>query len=120
MTTTISVEEGAPELIVEIAASSASIDSHDKFNAYRRNGVQEYLIWRVYDQAFDWFRLQDARYRQLSPNPDGIICSEIFPGLWLNPEALLQGNTAQVLEILQQGIASVAHQNFVKRLTIDQ
>ena len=31
--------EGAPEFIVEIAASSASIDLHDKFKVYRRAGV---------------------------------------------------------------------------------
>ncbi|GCL41971.1 hypothetical protein NIES80_16720 [Dolichospermum planctonicum] len=48
--------EGAPELIVEIAASSASYDVHEKLKVYRRNQVQEYLIWRVYDHQFDWFR----------------------------------------------------------------
>ncbi|MEB3343019.1 Uma2 family endonuclease [Okeania sp.] len=41
--------EGAPELIVEISASSASIDLHDKLKAYRSNQVQEYLVWRFYD-----------------------------------------------------------------------
>ncbi|MDZ8105342.1 MAG: Uma2 family endonuclease [Nostoc sp. DedQUE12a] len=34
--------EGAPELIVEIAASSVAIDLHTKKQAYRRNGVKEY------------------------------------------------------------------------------
>jgi Uma2 family endonuclease len=33
--------EGAPELIAEIAAGSASYDLHDKLNAYRRNKVRE-------------------------------------------------------------------------------
>ena len=42
--------EGAPELIVEIAASSASYDLHDKLRAYRRNGVKEYLVWLVQEQ----------------------------------------------------------------------
>ena len=51
--------EGAPELIVEIAASSASYDLHDKMRAYRRNGVPEYLVWRVYENQFDWFVLAD-------------------------------------------------------------
>ena len=40
--------EGAPELIVEVAASSASYDLNDKLNAYRRNGVQEYIVWQIY------------------------------------------------------------------------
>ncbi|MGB3239101.1 MAG: Uma2 family endonuclease, partial [Geitlerinemataceae cyanobacterium] len=35
--------EGAPELIVEVAASSAAYDLHDKKRVYRRNGVREYL-----------------------------------------------------------------------------
>ena len=35
---------GAPELVCEIAATTASIDLHAKFQAYRRNGVGEY-IW---------------------------------------------------------------------------
>ena len=38
---------GPPELIVEVAASSASIDLRDKRRAYCRNGVREYVVWRV-------------------------------------------------------------------------
>ena len=98
--------EGAPELIVEIAASTVSIDLHKKLNVYRRNGVQEYLVWRVDDGEFDWFRLTEGEYTQLEPNPEGILCSEIFTGLWLDKAALLSGNLAKVLEILQQGLQS--------------
>ena len=108
--------EGAPELIVEIAASTASIDLHDKLKAYRRNQVQEYLVWRVYDGEFDWFRLKEGKYIKLQPNEKGIICSEYFPGLWLAKQALLTGDLAQVLAILQQGLKSSEHQNFVKKL----
>ena len=109
--------EGAPELIVEIAASTASIDLHDKLNVYRRNQVQEYLVWRVYDQQFDWFKLQEGTYIKLEPNENGIICSETFPGLWLKQSALLAGNLAKVLEIVQQGIATAEHQMFIKSLS---
>ncbi len=65
--------EGAPELIVEISASTVSLDLHKKLNVYRRNQVQEYLVWRVNDQQFDWFRLNDGEYTQLEPNPEGVI-----------------------------------------------
>jgi Uma2 family endonuclease len=99
--------EGAPELIVEIAASTVSFDLHDKMEVYRRNEVQEYLVWRVYDGEFDWFRLKEGRYIKLEPNPDGIIKSEIYSGLWLDVNALLTGNLAKVLEVLQLGIANV-------------
>jgi len=109
--------EGAPELIVEIAASTASIDLHEKLKVYRRNGVQEYLIWRVYDRQFDWFRLNAGEYIKLEPNTDGVIFSGVFPGLWLDRVALLTGNLAKVLEVLQQGLASQEHQDWVQQLT---
>ncbi|SKB14070.1 conserved hypothetical protein [Planktothrix sp. PCC 11201] len=110
--------EGAPELIVEIAASTASYDLHQKLNVYRRNGVQEYLVWRVYDRQFDWFRLNEGEYIQLEPNTDDIICSQVFPGLWLDKAALLAGNLAKVLAVLQQGLLTVEHQDFVKKISI--
>lgn len=109
--------EGAPELIVEIAASSASLDLHDKLRVYRRNQVQEYLVWRVYNRQFDWFRLREGEYIQLEPNPVGDVCSEVFPGLWLDKSALLAGDLARVLAVLQQGLATAEHQAFVEQLT---
>ncbi|MBD2140969.1 Uma2 family endonuclease [Anabaena sp. FACHB-1250] len=109
--------EGAPELIVEIAASSASYDVHEKLKVYRRNQVQEYLIWRVYDYQFDWFRLQQGEYIQLQTNADNIICSQVFPGLWLDKTALLGGDLGTVLAVLQQGLASPEHENFISRLS---
>jgi Uma2 family endonuclease len=109
--------EGAPELIVEIAASTASLDLHDKLKAYRRNQVQEYLVWRIYDQALDWFRLREGQYFRLQGNETGILKSEIYPGLWLDVNALLRGNLSQVLGVLRQGIATVEHQDFVKQLS---
>ena len=109
--------EGAPELIVEIAASTASYDLHEKLKVYRRNQVQEYLVWRVYDNAFDWFKLDEGKYIQLEGDTKGIIRSQIFPGLWLDKSALLEGNFAQVLEVLQQGLSTVEHQGFVQKLS---
>ncbi len=105
--------EGAPELIVEIAASSASYELHEKLKIYRRNQVQEYLVWRVYDRQFDWFRLKEGEYILLEPNTDEIICSQVFPGLWLAKSALLAGDLAKVLSVLQQGLSTPEHRNFV-------
>ncbi|WP_088894278.1 Uma2 family endonuclease [Leptolyngbya ohadii] len=109
--------EGAPELVAEVAASSASIDLGDKKRAYRRNGVQEYLVWQVFDGKIDWFRLEDDEYVSLAIDEQGIFRSQVFPGLWLMPSALLNGEMQQVLAILQQGIDSTEHQEFVQRLT---
>ena len=109
--------EGAPELIVEIAASSASYDVHQKLNVYRRNQVQEYLVWRFYEQEFDWFRLQAGEYIKLEPDSEGIMRSQIFPGLWLDKNALLMGDLGKVLLILQRGLETAEHRDFVNKLT---
>jgi Uma2 family endonuclease len=108
--------EGAPELIVEIAASSASYDLHDKKRAYRRNGVQEYLVWLVAERTIQWFCLQDSEYVSLESNPQGVIESQQFPGLNLSVEALLAGDMARVLAVVQEGIATEKHQVFVDQL----
>ncbi|MDX2229553.1 MAG: Uma2 family endonuclease [Leptolyngbyaceae cyanobacterium bins.349] len=109
--------EGAPELIAEIAASSASYDLGDKKRAYRRNGVKEYIVWQMFENKLDWFILQDDEYMELTPDADGILRSHQFPGLWLAVEALLTGDMVQVLAVLQQGLASPAHQTFVQQLS---
>lgn len=108
--------EGTPELIAEIAASSASYDLNDKLNAYRRNGVQEYIVWQSYENRLDWFRLQEGRYVALQTDEAGIIRSEVFPGLWLAVNALREGDMARVLAVLQQGLQTAEHQAFVERL----
>ena len=108
--------EGAPELIIEIAASSATYDLHDKLRAYRRNGVQEYLVWRVYEKQLDWFVLIDDEYKPLTPDTSGLLHSQVFPGLRLAVEALLAGDVARVLAELHTGVGTPEHATFVERL----
>lgn len=108
--------EGSPELIAEIAASSASYDLNDKLNAYRRNGVKEYIVWQMYENRLDWFILKEGRYISLEADESGIIRSEVFPGLWLSINALLAGNLAEVLSVLQEGLQRNEHQKFIERL----
>jgi hypothetical protein len=107
---------GGPELAAEVAASSVSIDRNAKFCAYRRNGVCEYILWRVEDRAIDWFALRGAEYERLAVGPDGIIRSEVFSGLWIDPQALIAGDTSRILAVHQQGITSPEHTDFVERL----
>jgi Uma2 family endonuclease len=107
--------EGAPELVAEVAASSASIDLNTKLRVYRRNNVKEYLVWRVRDQAIDWFVLRQSQYDPL-PLAGGLYRSEVFPGLWLDPAALTRFDLATVLQVLQRGVASAEHGTFVSRL----
>ncbi|MEQ8463191.1 Uma2 family endonuclease [Coleofasciculus sp. E1-EBD-02] len=108
--------EGAPELIVEIAASSVAIDLHTKKQAYRRNGVKEYIVWQVLDRQLSWFYLEQGEYLELSADNDGIIRSQVFPGLWLAVAELLAGNMPQVLTVLQAGWQSPEHAAFVQKL----
>jgi Uma2 family endonuclease len=90
--------EGAPELVVEIAASSASHDMNAKMHVYRRNGVREYIAWQIYEERIDWFRLNaDGVYGPVEPGSDGCIASEVFPGLRLDVPALLRGDLAAVI-----------------------
>ena len=91
---------GAPQLIVEIAASSASYDLHDKLEAYRRAGVPEYIVWRTIDRQIDWFRLRNGVYVRIEPDARGVIESEVFPGLRLAVAKLLAGDIAGVLDEL--------------------
>jgi Uma2 family endonuclease len=108
--------EGPPELVIEIAASSASYDLRDKLRVYRRNGVSEYIVWQIYDQRLDWWQLNAGEYIPLKPDDSGVVRSNILPGLDLNVPALLENNMAQVLASLQQGLVSQEHAAFVAKL----
>lgn len=110
--------EGGPELIAEISASTASVDLGPKRQVYCRNGVQEYLVWRVFDQQFDWYCLQGDEYVALESDEQGILKSQVFPGLWLDRAALIVGNMPQVMTVLQAGLASPEHQEFLAQLLV--
>jgi Uma2 family endonuclease len=108
--------EGAPELVVEVTATTAAYDLHDKLNAYRRNGVREYVVWRTQDEDIDWFILRGGQYERLQADEQGVTRSEVFPGLRLDTKAMLASDLARVLDVLQQGLASDAHRAFVDQL----
>ena len=108
--------EDAPELVGEVAASSASFDLDTKLRVYQRNGVLEYIVWRVERQQVDWFVLRDGRYDWLAPTVTGLLCSETFPGLWLDSTALTQGDFVAVMTTLQRGIQDPTHAAFVADL----
>ena len=108
--------EGAPELVVEISGSTRSIDLNAKLRAYRRNGVREYLVWRVRDGAIDWFELREGNYEPLAIQTDGTVRSNVFPGLWLDPAAVLRGELLAMIHVLDKGMASPECEAFRQRL----
>lgn len=107
---------GAPELVAEIAASTATIDLGDKFKAYRRAGVREYIVWQVCDRKIDWFYLNEDDYISLAAESDDVVRSKVFPGLWLDRQAAIAGNMPQVMTILQDGLKSGDHRDFLAKL----
>ncbi len=108
--------EGAPELIVEIAGTSADYDLHEKLEAYLRNGVAEYIVWQTQERRLDWFRLVNEEYVPMLPDAEGSIESQIFPGLRLAVNALIEGDLAAVLSELQKGLETAEHSAFIRQL----
>jgi Uma2 family endonuclease len=108
--------EGPPELIIEIVGSSAAYDLHDKLNVYRRSGVIEYVVWQVYEKHLDWFRLHEGQYISLEMDAEGLIRSQVFPGLHLAVTPLLEGDLAAVLAKLRQALETDEHATFLKQL----
>lgn len=103
---------GPPELVAEIAATSASLDLGDKLETYAAAGVREYLVWRTLEGDCDWFTLDDAGYLPMKSDARGLIRSRLFPGLVLDLNALLAMNGAKMLSALRRGLASKAHITF--------
>jgi Uma2 family endonuclease len=108
--------EGPPELAIEVAASSVSYDLHQKLGAYRRNGVQEYLVHRVDDGEVDWFVLERGAYVRQQSDSEGLLKSRVFPGLWLDVPALLRSDRRALRAALERGTSDPAHGPFVARL----
>jgi Uma2 family endonuclease len=108
--------EGAPELVAEVASTSASYDLGKKLHAYRRSGVREYVVWRVADRQVDWFVNRQGRFEIMPPPADAILRSIVFPGLWIHAEALVQGELTTAFAVLVQGVNSPEHTEFVARL----
>jgi len=108
--------DGPPELAVEVAASSASYDLHQKLHVYRRTGVREYLVVRTEDAEVDWFVLRGGAYERLAPDAQGILRSEVFPGLWLDVPALLRLDPVALRAVVMLGVRTPGHAAFCEQL----
>lgn len=108
---------GPPELVFEVATSSRSLDALAKKESYLQAGVREYILWRVLDGEIDWWRMDSDEFQPVEPGPDGVLRSSVFPGLWLDRDAMLRQDAAKVLAVLQDGLASEDHANFVSELS---
>src|SRR5262249_31565673 len=107
---------GVPELLAEISHSSRYTDLGPKLEDYERVGVQEYVVRALAPDAVYWFVLRNGRVAELPPGPDGIFRSEMFPGLWLDPQALLRADRRRLRAVVELGCATPEHDVFVARL----
>jgi Uma2 family endonuclease len=105
---------GPPELVAEVADSTARIDLGAKREDYEREGIAEYLVLVVAEQRAVWFVRNDAgEFVELSVNDAGLLQSRAFPGLWLDPAAFFKLDRVRLLEAVKQGTASSEHAAFV-------
>jgi len=111
---------GAPEWIGEISDSTESIDLRRKKKDYEKAGVREYMVAALRSREVFWFIRRHGKFKALAPGPDGVFRSEVFPGLWLDPAALLRRERKQMLAVLRQGLASPEHAAFVAKLAAKQ
>ncbi|TWT86053.1 Uma2 family endonuclease [Neorhodopirellula pilleata] len=95
---------GPPEMIVEIAGSSASYDFGEKRYVYEQAGVGEYLVFETIEGRIAWWRHDNGRYVDISPS-DGIYRSVLFPRLWLDADALRAADTLKLIRALERGMA---------------
>lgn len=106
--------EGPPELICEIAHSSRAIDLNLKRKRYERAGVLEYIVLCLNPREVHWFDFASKAMLQL--NSDGVFRSNIFPGLWLCNQGLLERDYHRIMEVLKQGLTTADHSDFCERL----
>ena len=107
---------GCPELVCEIASSTAAYDLHAKRRDYEQYGAQEYVAVVVRTPRVVWFRRDGDRLVEVPPDVDGIYRSRAFPGLWLDPAALLTGDLHRLAAVLEQGLATPEHAAFAADL----
>jgi len=107
---------GAPELVVEVSRSSRRTDLGPKLRDYERAGVLEYLVLALDPDEIFWFRRREGRFVRMEADPQGCYRSEVFPGLWLDPRALFEGDRKGIIATLDRGLASTEHADFAARL----
>jgi Uma2 family endonuclease len=107
---------GPPELAAEVCVSRSSYDLHQKYDLYQAAGVPEYLAVLMHEKEVRWHRLVEGSYQRMPQPQDGVLRSVVFPGLWLNVQALLAGDGAQLLATLHQGLQSSEHTAFMAEL----
>jgi Uma2 family endonuclease len=107
---------GATELVVEVSYSTSARDAGAKLRLYERSGVREDMIVKPKKRDINWLELFEGKYRPIKPGPDGVFYSRIFPGLWLDPAGLWQRDFTAMRAVVERGLATPEHADFVRLL----
>jgi Uma2 family endonuclease len=107
---------GAPELVVEIAKTTRKTDLGPKKADYERAGVLEYIFIGLDPEEVRWFVRREGKFVETAPGPDGIYRSEVFHGLWFDPQAFFARDMDSLIATLDRGLATPEHAAFVARL----
>jgi Uma2 family endonuclease len=107
---------GAPELVVEVAKATRYVDLGPKLADYEQAGVLEYIVRALRPDEILWFEQQHGALARRPMGADGLYRSEVFPGLWLDPQALVKGDRRRLRDVLDLGCATPEHAAFVARL----
>jgi hypothetical protein len=103
-------------LVVEVAKATRYVDLGPKLDDYDRAGVMEYVVRALEPDEVIWHALREGRLIPVPPGADRLYRSEVFPGLWLDPRALMAGDRGALREALYRGLATPEHSAFIARL----
>jgi Uma2 family endonuclease len=107
---------GAPELVAEVSKATRYVDLGPKKADYERAGVQEYVVRAIDPDEVFWFGQEQGELVQRPIGDDGLYRSTVFPGLWLDPVALLRGDTRRLRAVVDLGCATPEQAAFVAGL----
>ena len=100
---------GGPELVVEVSKATRYVDLGPKLGDYERAGVQEYIVRAINPDEVFWFRQEQGLLVQRPVGDDGLYRSTVFPGLWLDPVALMNGDRRRLRAVVDLGCATPEH-----------
>ena len=109
---------GIPELVLETAVTSVQFDLNEKRKLYEAAGVQEYIVAEVDHEKIHWFQLVEGMYQPVEPDEDSVYRSKVFPGLWLDADAVYQYDSDRFQTVMQAGLQSPEHREFVEKLQL--
>ncbi len=95
--------DGPPDLCVEvISKSSRQRDRGRKFVLYADHGVREYWLIDSLHDTVEFYENVEGEWREIKPDEQGRLHSNILPGFWLKPAWLAAKPLPSVFKILRE------------------